>query len=218
VLGAAAFTSAHVAKGLRQPTLATAFVSSPSSGADAPIPIAWSTHDTKLSVACFYVANTSPDRVDRPGWPRITNVGFELPGSLAGFALVGPLTGDWKLVEGVRASLPGYEPVTLDFAIVARVNPTGRAPGEPDDPRGIPPGQPATRGSGTEFCVSGPFPSTLPDLATADPDDTVATTIEGLINGVVVGFRGVPGDPIGKDAAVWFPPPGTNPRAIPLYP
>ena len=76
--------------------------------------------DTGLRVACFYVANTSPARVDRPDWPRVTSVGFELPGSPSGFSLVAPLDGDWELVEGTRVFLPGHGPVTLDFAIVAR--------------------------------------------------------------------------------------------------
>src|SRR5512145_1323270 len=83
--------SAHVVKGLVSPTLATAFVSSPSSGTDLLIPITWGTVDTGLRVACFNVANTSPERLDRPGWPRIVGVGFELPDDRSGFALVEPV-------------------------------------------------------------------------------------------------------------------------------
>ena len=211
--------SAHIVKGLESPNLATAFVSSPSAGTDAPIPIVWGSQETHLRVICFNVANTSPERPDRPGWPRITGVGFELSGSPSGFSLMAPLDDDWELVEGDRASVPEHGAVTLDFAILAHVNPTGRTPGQPHAPRGIPPGQPGVRGSGTRFCVSGPFPDRLPDLSTADPADTVATTIETLINGVVVGFSGVVENDRGNDVGVWFPPPlGTAPRVIPLYP
>jgi hypothetical protein len=210
--------SAHVVKGLDWLDLATAFVSSPSAGTDAPIPIGWAQQNTGLKVVCFNVANTSPARPDSADWPRITGVGLELPGSPSGFALMAPLDGDWDLVEGARASLPDHGTVILDLAILARVNPTGRTPGQTDSPRGIRPGQQGVRGSGTRFCVSGPFPDRLPDLSTADPADTVTTTIEGLLNGVVVAFHGVTGNNHGSDAGVWFPPPGTAPRAIPLYP
>ena len=102
------------------------------------------------------LANPSDERVDRPGWPRVTGVGLELPGAPTGFALLSPLDGNWELSEGVTVSMPGHDPVTLDFAIHARVNPTGRTPGRPHQPRGVPPGQPdLTRGTGTRFCVSG---------------------------------------------------------------
>jgi len=207
--------SAHVIVGRTSPTLTTAFVSSPSAASDAPVRVVWGATDTQLRVACFHVANTSPVRVDRPGWPRATGVGFELPGSLSGFALIAPLNGDWELIEDVPASVPGHASVTLDFVIRARVNPTGRTPGRPDDPRGIPPGQPAVRGSGTRFCVSGPFPDLLPNLTTADPLDTIPTTIEALINGVVVAFDGVVGAPRdGSDVGVW----DNAARIIPMYP
>ena len=207
--------SAHVIVGRTSPTLTTAFVSSPSAGGDAPIRVVWGAADTQLRVVCFNAANTSPVRTDRPGWPRVTGVGFELPGTPSGFALMAPLDGDWELIEGVLASIPGHASVTLDFAIRARVNPTGRTPGRPDDPRGIPPGQPAVRGSGTRFCVSGPFPDLLPNLTTADPFDTIPTTIEALINGVVVAFDGVVGAPRdGSDVGVWDNPA----RIIPMYP
>jgi hypothetical protein len=210
--------SAHVIKTLDFADTVTAFVSSPSAGSDAPVRIAWSTTDTGLRVVCFNVANTSTPNAPNAPWPRITSVGFELPGAPTGFSLLAPLDGNWQLVEGVRSTLEPTTEVTLDFAIVAGVNPTGRTPGRPADPRGIPPGQPAVRGAGTQFCVSGPFPDRLPDLSTSDPTNTVATTIELLINGVVVGFSGVEGRHQGSDTGVWFPPPGTNPRQIPLYP
>lgn len=214
-LASLAGLSAHVVKGLKWGDFATAFVSSPSAGTDVPISVPWV---TGLKVVCFNVANTSPARPDAADWPRVAGIGFELPGSPSGFALIAPLDGDWELVEDARASLPEHDAVTLDLAILARVNPTGRTPGQPDDPRGIPPGQTGVRGSGTRFCVSGPFPDRLPDTSTADPEDTVATTIEGLLNGVVVAFHGITENHHGSDAGVWFPPPGTAPRAIPLYP
>jgi hypothetical protein len=56
----------------------------------------------------------------------------------------------------------------------------------------------------------------LPNFSTTDDDhDTVPTTIEGLMNGVVVGFNGVAGNPAGLDAGVWDNP---SIRAIPLCP
>ena len=213
----AAAVSAHLVKGLTFPALATAFVSSPTATADAPIPIVWASQDSGLRVVCFNVANTSPERIDRAGWPRITVVGFELPDSRSGFSLVTPLDGGWRLAEGADANVLELDDVTLDFAVVADVNPVGRAPGSPDVLRGIPPGQPGVRGAGTRFCISGPFPDRLPDLTTADPEDTVATTIEGLLNGVVIGFHGVVGSGPGTDEGIWFPPPGVVPRTIPLY-
>ena len=215
-----ATVAAHVVKSLTA-AAATAFVSSPSAGGDAPIKLVWgdpSTGDTGIRAVCFNVANTSAVRVDRPDFPRVTAVGFELPGSSSGFSLLSPLDESWKVVEGVTTELPDLGTVTLDFVLVARTNPTGITPGSPREPRGIPPGQPGVRGSGTRFCVSGPFPDLLPDLSTADPEDTVATTIEGLLNGVVVTFRGATGNGAGSDLGVWFPPPGTAPRPVPLYP
>ena len=218
-----ATVSAHLVKGLGSPGLTSAFVSSPTGTSDALIKVSWGTSntgETGLRVMCFFVANTSPPRLDRERWPRVTGVGFELPDSPSGFALISPLDGGWELVEDTEASLPGHGSVSLDFAIVARVNPTGVAAGLPYDLGGIPPGQPSgVRGVGTRFCVSGPFPDLLPNLATPDPEDTVPATIENLLNGVVVSFDGVAGNPMGIDAGVWFPPPsGTEPRAIPLYP
>lgn len=208
--------SAHVVKGLGPSGATSAFVSSPTNTADAPIQVRWGSlpaDDTGLRVVCFYVANTSQPRGDRPDWPRVTGVGFELPESVSGFALLEPLDADWRLVEGVTTSLPGHGTVTLDFAIVADVNPTGRTPGHPDDPAGIPPGQQGgVRGVGTRFCVSGPFPDTLPG--------PVPTTIERILNGVVVGFHGVDDAHQGTDAGVWFPTPAvpdSPPRMIPLY-
>ena len=102
--------------------------------------------------------------------------------------------------------MAGHSPVTLDFAIEAAVNPTGRTPGGPKDPLGIPPGQLGVRGNGTRFCVSGPFP----DQLTLGNN----TSIEQVLNGVVVGFHGVHGNDPGIDLGVWDNPT----RVIPLYP
>jgi len=203
-----AVVSAHSVRGLRSPDSIGAFVSSPTGTNDPLIPILWGAENTGLRVACFNVANTSLSNPDRPGWPRITGVGFELPGSLSGFALVAPLDNDWKLVEGTTALLPEHGSVDLDFAIVANVNPTGRTPGQSNDPRSIPPGQKPERGAGVRFCVSGPFPATLPVVGDI--------TIEKLLNGVVVEFDGVNGNGPSSDAGVWNPSVGV-PRAIPLY-
>jgi hypothetical protein len=205
-LASLASVSAHVVRGLVSPGLATAFVSSPSSGIDAPVRVAWGTQDSGLRVVCFYVANTSVPRPDRMEWPRVTGVGFELPGTLSGFSIVAPIDGDWELVEDTQAALPGHGTVTLDFALVARMNPNGRRLGRHDELRGIPPGQPAARGSGTRFCVSGPFPDVL------IPGQ--ATTIEQIINGVVVRFDGVDGNHRGIDVGVW----DNAARIIPLFP
>ena len=193
------------------PTLATAFVSSPSAGTDAPIKIMWGTQDTRLRVVCFNAANTSIPRADDADWPRVMAVGFELPGRPSGFSLLEPLDDEWELVEGRTVAIAGRGTVALDFAIVARANPAGWFRRGPHDPPGIPPGQPATRGSGTRFCVSGPFPDTLPDLS--DPSKTVATTIEALINGVVVSFHGVEPLRRSEELGLWENPQ----RSVPLY-
>ena len=203
--------SAHIVRGVVNPTLATAFVSSPSGGLDAPIKIVWGAQDTRLRVVCFNVANTSLPRADDADWPRVTAVGFELPGAPSGFALLTPLDGEWELVEGRTAAIPGHEAVTLDFALVARVNPAGFSQKGPRDLLGIPPGQPQTRGSGTRFCVSGPFPDTLPDPSA--PHERLATTVEHILNGVVVGFHRVQPDGPSTDVGVWESPL----RSIPLY-
>ena len=144
--------------------------------------------------------------MDRPDWPRVAGVGFELPGTLSGFSLVAPLDGGWELVEGTPAILPGRGSVTLDFALVTRVNPGQGNSAQQDDRNGLPPGQPGVRGSGTRFCVSGPFPD---QLAAGQP-----TTIEQILNGVVVAFNGVEGTHRGLDSGIW----DNAARIVPLYP
>jgi hypothetical protein len=208
VLASLTAISAHQVRSVSSSPV-KAFVSSPTAGSDAPIALKWvnpattppTVHDTGLRVACFFVANSSAPDPARPGWPRITSVGFELPGTPSGFALVDPVGDEWQLRQNVPATLAGHD-ITLDFTIVADVNPTGRTPGRPGDPLGIPPGQPDVRGAGMRFCVSGPFPPQL-------------TTIEDILNGVVVGFHGVDGNHQGVDAGVWFTAGALRP--IPLY-
>ena len=104
VVGALAGLSAHVVRGLAFPAYATAFVSSPSAGADAPIPILWGAQDTGLRVVCFNVANSSPPLAGAPEWPRVIGAGFELPGTPAGFSLLSPTDGAWELDRGRRAA------------------------------------------------------------------------------------------------------------------
>jgi len=207
---ALAGVSAHVVTGVLYPSLATAFVSSPSASQDTPIKIIWGATDTGLRVVCFNVANTSPARADDPDWPRITAVGFELPGRPTGFTLMEPRTG-WSLVEGTHADIPGNSRVSLDLAIVAPVNLAGWAQRGPNDPSGIQPGQQGIRGNGTRFCVSGPFPDTLP--SPTDPATPVATTIEHLLNGVIVRFDRLQHGPPLSDFGVW----ANDLRTIPLY-
>ena len=84
IAAAATGLSAHVVRGLYFPTMATAFVSSPTGAADAPVAVRWGAVDAGLRIVCFNVANTSPARADRPDWPRVTGAGFELPGTLTG--------------------------------------------------------------------------------------------------------------------------------------
>jgi len=197
-VGSLVSVSAHVIRGVTFPSLAVAFVSSPTATQDAPIKVTWGAHDTGISVACFYTANTSPASAD-PQWPRITAVGLELPDRRSGFALMEPLNGEWELVEGANAVLSGRGAATVDVAIVARVNPAGFSPGS-REPLGIPPGQTAARGNGTRFCVSGPFPDGM--------------TIEQMINGVVVRFHQVQPQGLAVDLGIWDSPL----RLVPLYP
>ena len=213
VLASIAAVSAHVVRGGNSPNAAVAFVSSPTGELDAPVRIAWGGLDTELRVVCFYAANISPPRVDDNDWPRVTAIGLELPNAPAGFSLLEPLAEDWQLVEGIQATIPNRATVTLDVAIVANVNPAGFAKQGPNLPLGIPPGQVRARGNGTRFCISGPFPDTLPKLGGA-PGESVNTTIELLLNGVVVGFHRVEHAGPSTDIGVWE----SSSRIVPLYP
>jgi hypothetical protein len=178
--------SAHVVRGILFPTQATAFVSSPSAAEDLPIAVRWGTDDAGMRVACFNVANTATALATSPGYPRLTAIGFELPGVRGGFSLITPSPDDWQVVSDAPASLLGRGTVTLDVVLLARGS-------------GLSPGQPATRGSGTRFCLAGPFPDGL--------------SIEQIINGVVVGFQREAGGPI-ADIGIWDSPQ----RVVPLFP
>ena len=212
VVASIAGVSAHTVRGVNFPTAAVAFASSPTGDSDIPIKIAWGGVDTGLRVVCFSTANTSPQRADDNDWPRVTAVGLELPNTPAGFSLLEPLGAEWELVEGIQATIPNRATVTLDVAIVAKVNPAGLAQQGPNLPLGIPPGQARVRGNGTRFCISGPFPDLLPKLDA--PGETVATTVELLLNGVVVGFHRVEHAGPSIDVGVW----DNALRRIPLYP
>ena len=94
----------------------------------------WGIQDTGLRVVCFNAANTSLPRADDADWPRVTAVGFELPGRPSGFALVEPLDEKWELVEGIRVAISGRGTVAVDFAMVARPDLAGwfrKGPGIP---------------------------------------------------------------------------------------
>ena len=194
--------SAHTVRGLSA-TSVTAFVGSPTAGSDLPVRIAWGTSpggfNSGSSVACFHVANTTV-RPAGDEWPRLTAVGFELPGNPAGFTLLEPRGGGWELVENVQVDTPRGS-LTADFALVAPVNPMGRSTvGNPRTLLGLPPNQPTGRGNGTPFCVAGPFPPGM--------------TIEQIIDGVVVRFHNVEPHGPSIDVGLW-----DNPmRIVPLYP
>ena len=139
--------SAHTIRGIDNPSV-TAFVGSPTAGSDAPVPVAWGTapnrFDTGSSVACFKVANTTvqPEGAE---WPRLTAIGFELPGEPSGFTLVAPVTEGWQPQEGIDVAT-SRGTLRVDFAIVAPVNPKGRSTaGDLHRLRGLPPNQPDLR-------------------------------------------------------------------------
>ena len=70
--------SAHVVRGLFYPTLATAFVSSPTGTADSPVPIAWGTQVTGLRVACFFACCRRSTRGGN--WSRVSMSQFRATG------------------------------------------------------------------------------------------------------------------------------------------
>ena len=194
--------SAHTVRGI-DATSATAFVGSPTAGTDMPVPITWGTPPTEfatgISVACFHVANTTL-RPSGAEWPRLTALGFELPGTLSGFTLVSPQGGGWELVENVDVETSRGS-LTLDFALVAPVNPMGRSTaGDPHTLLGLPPNQPSGRGNGTPFCVAGHFPTGL--------------SIEKIIDGVVVRFHNVEPHGPSVEVGLW----DNAARTVPLYP
>jgi hypothetical protein len=194
--------SAHPVRGVTDPS-STAFVGSPTAGSDLPVPIAWGVapnrFDSGLSVACFHVANTTI-RPTGSEWPRLTAVGFELPGSRSGFKLLSPHGQGWEVMENIPVATPRGT-FTADFALVAPVNPVGHSTGgNPQQLPGLPPNQPSGRCNGTPFCIAGPFPPSL--------------SIEQIIDGVVVRFHGTQPHGPSIDLGLWDSPL----RVVPRYP
>ena len=165
---------AHTIRGVSNPTLAVARLSSPTSSLDRPQPLGGD-----LALACFNVQNRSPFDA------RITAVGLDLPGDLAGFALVSPVGAGFEL-ENEVGQIPRFPMVSLDFALL-----TGRtfASGNPRD--GLPPST-----TPTQVCVSGPFPR--------DPaDPSLFLPIESLLDHSFVRFKNVGPNGEFSDVGVW---------------
>ena len=127
---------AHNIRGVSNPTLAVARLSSSTSSVDRPQPLGEIWH---WPVSMFRIKSLFD--------ARITAVGLDLPGDLGGFALVSPVGAGFEL-ENEVGQIPGFPLVSLDFALL-----TGRtfASGDPGD--GLPPST-----TQTQVCVSGPFP------------------------------------------------------------
>lgn len=134
----AAAASAHNIKGIEHPTLATARITSPTTAADAPVPI----FSTGVSVACFNVRNTSPFGAVITGW------GLDLPGDNGEFSLVLPTESIFSVETNVDMD-PLIPNRSLDFAFL-----TGPRFNSHRGQSGL---LPSTQF--TTFCVSGVFPS-----------------------------------------------------------
>jgi hypothetical protein len=165
---------AHTIRGVNNPTLAVARLSSPTSSVDRPQPLGGN-----LALACFNVQNRSPFDA------RITAVGLDLPGDLAGFALVSPVGGGFEL-ENEVGQIPGFPLVTMDFALL-----TGRTFASGNPREGLPPSTTPIR-----VCVSGPFPRD-----SADP--SLFIPIETLLNYSFVRFKNVGPNGEFSDVGVW---------------
>jgi hypothetical protein len=126
LLASLASVSGHPIRGVINGTLAMAHIASPSAGSDSPIKVQWADRETNLRVVCFFAANTSTARDDDANWPRITSVGFELPGSPTGFSLLQPGDGEWELVEGMSVAIPDHETVLL-MRPSSSISPSSRA-------------------------------------------------------------------------------------------
>ena len=164
----------HTIRGVSNPTLAVARLSSPTSSVDRPQPLGGD-----LALACFNVQNRSPFDA------RITAVGLDLPGELTGFALVSPVGVGFDLDNEV-GQIPGFPLLSLDFALL-----TGRtfASGNPWD--GLPPST-----TPTQVCVSGPFPRDPANAALFLP-------IEKLLDYSFVRFKNVGPNRDVSDVGVW---------------
>ena len=168
--------AAHSVVGIQFRDTHKALVQSPTAATDLPVPL----FNTGLSVACFRVTNQSTTDAN------ITALGLEIPDvpdDVNGFALVWPVDRGWTLQEDVH--VPGVPDVNLDFAVMTGGNFTGG-----HHRLGIPPGEPGP----TRICISGPF---------AVPGQT-PRTIETLLNGVFVTFKGGQGASNVLDVGVWI--------------
>lgn len=167
--------TAHSVVGINYRDFHKGLVQSPTAAADLPVPI----FNTGLSVACFRVTNQSTTDAN------ITALGLEIPDipdEVNGFVLVSPVDLGWTLKEDVQ--VPGLPDVHLDFAVMTGGNFTGG-----HHRLGIPTGEPGP----TRICVSGPF-----HIAPQAPK-----TIEVLLNGVFLAFKGGQGASNVLDIGVW---------------
>lgn len=174
-IAASAHLFAHSVVGISDHEGHKALVQSPTAATDLPVPI----FNTGLSVACFRVTNQSPTDAN------ITALGLEipdLPESVDGFALVWPVDRGWTLQEDV--AVPGMRDISLDFAVMTGNNFTGG-----HHLLGIPPGEPGP----TVICVSGPF----------NAGSQTPKSIETLLNGVFVAFKGGDAGSNRLDLGVW---------------
>lgn len=140
MLGASVFhVYGHNVKGIENPTLATARITSPAATVtDFPIPI----YNTGVSVACFKVRNTSPhDAV-------ITAVGLDLPGDYDDFNLVLPTSSIFHVDSSVVLK-PFFDDRVLDFAFL-----TGPRFNSDGGRLGLHPSA-----NFTDMCASGRFPA-----------------------------------------------------------
>lgn len=129
----------HNVKGIDNPTLATARITSPTASAgDLPIPV----YNTGVSVACFKIRNTSPYEA------LITAVGLELPGDNGDFNLVLPASSIFH-VESSVSMKPFFDDHLLDFAFL-----TGPRFNSDGGKIGLGPSA-----QFTDMCVSGQFPT-----------------------------------------------------------
>jgi hypothetical protein len=164
----------HTIRGVSNPTLAVARLSSPTSSVDRPQPLGGD-----LALACFNVQNRSPFDA------RITAVGLDLPGELTGFALVSPVGAGFDL-ENEVGQIPGFPLMSLDFALL-----TGRTFASGNPWAGLPPST-----TPTQVCVSGPFPR--------DPADaSLFLPIEKLLDNSFVRFKNVGPNGDVSDVGVW---------------
>jgi hypothetical protein len=164
----------HTIRGVSNPTLAVARLSSPTSSVDRPQPLGGD-----LALACFNVQNRSPFDA------RITAVGLDLPGELTGFALVSPVGAGFDL-ENEAGQIPGFPLMSLDFALL-----TGRTFASGNPWAGLPPST-----TPTQVCVSGPFPR--------DPADaSLFLPIEKLLDNSFVRFKNVGPNGDVSDVGVW---------------